>query len=262
MKNTRVAKPAAVAEPSPRGSTRPERSSALGYATWACSRLSALQRSSICARPRRFLSFCSGMASEVLASNAIVAGLDLQGNTLEVQHVAACELDDKKRAFLIQHYPEFGSVFKDVTDMKEPLILDEKSGDPVQRPEADVLVTGFSCKDISGLTTKPKSERGDNNGTSANTLRGTLGYIQACPWADRPNMVVLENAAGSVQSVFNVAMRIANFMNHKLRSLASTPCARSRTSVIIGALIQMARLAWQLWWTFSVAWVTSLIGQR
>ena len=190
---------APVARPSAHSSARPEQSSAQGYATWACARLSALQRRSICARPRRFLSFCTGMATEVLATHAIATGLQLQGSTMEVAHVAGCEVDDKKRALLIQHFAEFGNVFRDVTDMANQYILDEKTHEAVQRPEADVLVTGFSCKDISGLTTKPKSERGDNNGTSANTLRGTLRYIQACAWENRPDMVVLENVRASVE---------------------------------------------------------------
>ena len=118
---------------------------------------------------------------------------------MEVEHVAGCEVDDKKRALLIQHFAKFGNVFRDVTDMANQYILDEKTHEAVHRPEADVLVTGFSCKDISGLTTKPKSERGDNTGTSANTLRGTLRYIQACAWENRPDMVVLENVRASVE---------------------------------------------------------------
>jgi hypothetical protein len=204
-----LASPVAVAEPSAHRSPRPEQSSAQGYASWACARLSALQRRNICARPRRFLSFCTGMATEVLAADAIARGLQLQGNTMEVQHVAGCELDEKKRAFLIQHFGEYGSVFRDVTDMANQYVLDEKTHESVLRPEADVLVTGFSCKDISGLTTKPKSERGDNHGTSANTLRGTLRYIQACAWESRPDMVVLENVRASGELHCTLALRCA-----------------------------------------------------
>ena len=209
-----------VAEPSAHRSPRPEQSSAQGYAIWVCARLSALQRRNICARPRRFLSFCTGMATEVLAAYAIATGLQQQGSTMEVQHVAGCELDEKKRAFLIQHFGEYGSVFRDVADMANQYVLDEKTHEAVLRPEADVLVTGFSCKDISGLTTKPKSERGDNNGTSANTLRGTLRYIQACAWENRPDMVVLENVRASVELCCTWALRCAQTASHACLSLS------------------------------------------
>jgi site-specific DNA-cytosine methylase len=139
---------------------------------------------------------------------------------MEVQHVAGCEIDEKKRAFVIQHFEEFGNALRDVADMANQYVLGEKRHESVQRPEADVLVTGFRCKDISGLTTKPKSERGDNNGTSANTLRGTLRYIQACAWENRPDMVVLENVRASVELHCTWALRCAQTACHACLSLS------------------------------------------
>jgi site-specific DNA-cytosine methylase len=64
--------------------------------------------------------------------------------------------------------------------------------DVVPRPLSDILVMGFSCKNISGLNNKPMSERG-NSGSSAETLRGLLDYLKALPLQSRPHVLILEN---------------------------------------------------------------------
>ena len=59
------------------------------------------------------------------------------------------------------------------------------------RPHVDVLTMGFSCKDISPLTSTPKSDRGD--GSSGISLRAGLDYLHVLALDERPKLVIMEN---------------------------------------------------------------------
>ena len=177
--------------------TTPDGSSVTAYARWAAQRLSIDERQRICQAPRRIISFCTGMATEVIVGEALALALQLCGHELQLHHVAACELDERKMKFIQKHFPVYDTYVRDVGCMANERVLDDRLGEVVPRPEADTLVAGFSCKDISGLTMKPKSERG-GRGSSANTLQGILNYLESLSPAGRPKLVILENVRGSV----------------------------------------------------------------
>lgn len=178
-------------------SPMPDGSSVSAYARWAVQRLSNSECQRICQGPRRIMSFCTGMATEVIVGEATVQALQHCGHKLQLTHVVACELDQRKMKFIKKHFPVYDHYVRDVGCMSKELVLDDRLGEVVPRPKTDALVAGFSCKDISGLTTKPKSERG-GHGTSANTLQGILNYLESLPLEERPKLVILENVPGSV----------------------------------------------------------------
>lgn len=164
------------------------------FAQWAVDKLLPDERQQVCRRERTLLSFCTGMATEVMVMDALARAFATHDLRLSHRHIACCEKEPAKRQFIQTHMPVFLHYFKDVGDMSRDVIYDERSGQPVERPDnVDVLTVGFSCKDISGLTSKPKSERG-KEGSSATTLKGTLAYLDALPLESRPKMLLLENA--------------------------------------------------------------------
>lgn len=173
--------------------SRPSGSNVGAYARWAVDQVSPEDCARICAKPRGMLSFCTGMATDVIVTDALARALRAKNHELQVRHLAACELKAPKLAFIRRRFNVFEHYFKDVKDMANPTIMDEATQEVVDRPKnSDVLTVGFSCKDISGMTTKPKSERGEN-GSSAVTLRGTLAYLDALALEERPKLLVIEN---------------------------------------------------------------------
>lgn len=57
----------------------------------------------------------------------------------------------------------------------------------------DVAYFGIVCTDISGYTTKPKSERASGN--TGEALQGFFAYLKACAFHERPRCLILECVA-------------------------------------------------------------------
>ena len=171
---------------------RPRSSNVSAYMDWAVDQLSPSELARI-QEAQRVMSFCTGMATEVIVTTAAVASLRAKNRLLEVRHVASCENAKQKREFLQRRFPMFDFYFNDVAKMSDKYLMDEKTMEVVDRPTCDILTFGFSCKDISGMTPKPKSERG-KTGTSAVTLQGALDYLEVLPLEERPEVLLIENA--------------------------------------------------------------------
>ena len=152
----------------------------------------------MCQHERSIISLCSGMATEVMVAKALDFGLQICGSRLRLSlsHLAACELNDSKRKFIIKRFPNIKWFFKDVHELKQDFVKDRNTNEEVPRPYSNILVAGFSCKDVSSLTTKPKSERG-SLGSSANTLQGIKNYLEALAHHQRPQIILLENVSAS-----------------------------------------------------------------
>ncbi len=176
----------------------PANSGAFAYARWAYGKLTAEQLSNVSSRathepPLRVGSLCSGMCTESLAFKALE-----QCDPKNFSHVLAfvCENDKRKLEFLQQRYPD-AVAFDDIALFAKPPVKDAhgKPHDPIP---CDMLLGGFSCKCLSGLTTQPKSVK--SAGPTGVTLRGTFDYLRSLSWEQRPRTCIFENACRSIAS--------------------------------------------------------------
>lgn len=94
---------------------------------------------------------CSGSELYMLTLDPLAEALS--GHTgchISFRHVWACELNEKKRAWIRAHFcPEF--LFTDVVEVARGVAKDMLTGRLVPTPAVDVLISGFSCKDASRL---------------------------------------------------------------------------------------------------------------
>jgi site-specific DNA-cytosine methylase len=140
-------------------------------------------------RKIRVGTMCSGTDSPILAMRAIAAAMTAaQCGSIEVEHLFSCEFDKEKQRFLKANFPDMGLLFDDVTKLGNKQALDAISGKMKKVPgQADVIIAGFSCKDLSGMNRNRKAL--DEMGQSGQTLQGCLDYIAV----HRPRMVIFEN---------------------------------------------------------------------
>jgi len=140
-------------------------------------------------RKMRVGTMCSGTDSPILAMRAIADALHAaQCGSIDVQHIFSCENDRQKQKFLKANYPDMGILFDDVTKLGDKHAVDVISGKTVEVPaKADVIIAGFSCKDLSGMNRNRKAL--DEMGQSGATLQGCLNYVAT----HRPRVVIFEN---------------------------------------------------------------------
>merc|ERR1719183_353837 len=97
-------------------------------------------------------------------------------------------MDSGKQKFLKANFPDIGLLFEDVTTLGNKQAMDAISGKMQKVPgQADIIIAGFSCKDLSGMNRNRKAL--EEMGQSGQTLQGCLDYIATY----RPRVVIFEN---------------------------------------------------------------------
>jgi len=139
----------------------------------------------------RLGTFCSGTDSPAIAlkhlSVALGTALGSDASKLGFEHIFSCEFDQAKQGFLLKNF-DMDYLFSDVTQMGRHRAWDVKSQSVQDVPgDIDVVVAGFSCKDLSFMNSYRKTL--EEMGQSGSTLRGCLDYIER----KRPRLVLLEN---------------------------------------------------------------------
>eukprot|EP00435_Cladocopium_sp_Y103_P030803 s1198_g7.t1 len=136
----------------------------------------------------RIGTMCSGTDAPVLVARALERALKPEGSQLAFDHVFSVEFDSKKQEFLKANFPECPLLFRDCTQMGRKRALEVLSKKPQPVPgNLDILVAGFSCKDLSMMNSYRKTLQ--EMGQSGSTLRGILDYVERY----RPKLVLLEN---------------------------------------------------------------------
>jgi site-specific DNA-cytosine methylase len=137
---------------------------------------------------------CMASASALSATLELVLGLDAS-STVTFQQGFACEIDSTKRCFL-ERVQGVNTIYKDICHLGNTLCQNEVTDTVAAVQPMDILVVGFSCKDLSSLNSKMAKSSGarsvclsTGSGTSSATFRGTLA---ACA-AHRPKLVIMEN---------------------------------------------------------------------
>eukprot|EP00931_Biecheleriopsis_adriatica_P110335 TRINITY_DN8458_c0_g1_i2.p1 TRINITY_DN8458_c0_g1~~TRINITY_DN8458_c0_g1_i2.p1 ORF type:complete len:2069 (+),score=541.35 TRINITY_DN8458_c0_g1_i2:59-6265(+) len=131
---------------------------------------------------------CSGTDAPVLVARALQRALSSTASQLSFEHAFSVEFDPNKQEFLKANFPECPYLFRDCTQMGRQRAFDVLSGKPQQIPgELDLLVAGFSCKDLSMMNSFRKTLQ--EMGQSGSTLKGVLDYAERY----RPRIILLEN---------------------------------------------------------------------
>ena len=174
-------------------------------------------------KPLRMGSLCtgSGMGEVALQRLAERLGPFVSGTPVEVEVVFSCEYDEAKAQFLMScEHGHSAPCFKDITDMgaEYAAVWPRVAGDATQHhaiQDVDLLVSGWSCKDLSTMSTNAGQEMTEYimnmlqkfmddpaqlegvelEGSTLPTLIGCLKYIDV----HRPRGVLMENVQGCEQ---------------------------------------------------------------
>ena len=181
----------------------------------------------------RLGSICTGSGAGEVGVKLILDTLKCLVSTpasVELETVFGCEYDSAKAAWLWHNF-SMQPVFANAACMGFSKAMCQVSHQPVAIPDCDVLSAGFSCKDLSSLSTK-RSERfqsilteletcltaseGDiikaledpKGSSTALTLGGVLRYIER----HRPLCVILENVKdGFARTMEPVQKKLQHF---------------------------------------------------
>ena len=157
--------------------------------------------------PIKLGSLCSGLDVFVMVALCLrAAWVDLAVvlphlPDLQFVHEFSCELDDKKRE-LLRTRPGFSGsqpkhLFADVTDLACGLPVHCSIVQRLVHPERpDVMMAGWSCKDLSGLKSHMQVPFGiGGSGCSSTTFSACFTCVRL--WL--PAIVIFENVKGVVQ---------------------------------------------------------------
>ncbi|CAJ1339339.1 unnamed protein product, partial [Effrenium voratum] len=136
----------------------------------------------------RIGTMCSGTDAPVLVARALEKELRACGSEVSFQHAFSVEFDAAKQEFLKANFPDCPLLFRDCTQMGRKRAFEVLSRQPQPVPgDLDILVAGFSCKDLSFMNSYRKTLQ--EMGQSGSTLRGVLDYAERY----RPRLILLEN---------------------------------------------------------------------
>jgi len=136
----------------------------------------------------RIGTMCSGTDAPVLVARAMQRVLGDLSSGITFEHVFSAEQEPSKQEFLRANFPDCKRIFQDVCQMGRLRAYETVSRSPQPVPgDLDVLLAGFSCKDLSMMNSYRKTLA--EMGTSGSTLRGVLDYVER----HRPRIVLLEN---------------------------------------------------------------------
>jgi site-specific DNA-cytosine methylase len=137
-------------------------------------------------------SMCAGMGTEEIVLKGLSLALGPYGVHLTHKSVFKAELDPAKLEFLKSTYKNEDTLyFQDNRDLQHEAATDADGNAVSGRPQVDALFCGIVCKDISPLSTTPKTERAEE-GKSGGSLDGLLKYIRAMTLECRPKFLILE----------------------------------------------------------------------
>ncbi len=179
----------------PRYEVSPVSSGVFDYTRWCLEiGLTPAERADLASKaPITHGSFCAGMATEDIALHGVsTAMLELGGPDMQVTATFKAESDPRKLQFLRRKMGTRGTTqfFKDNSDLSDAYPRNW-AGEETPRPNSKVCTIGIVCKDISGLTTTPKSVS-DPAGKSGKAWRGMMQALRALRPENRPLLIVME----------------------------------------------------------------------
>lgn len=140
-------------------------------------------------RKLRLATMCSGTESPVLALEQVSRALRAKGLHFELDHQFSAEIVPYKQAYIERNFAP-PIIFRDIKELSVPGATHATTayGAKVAIPgDIDMLVTGFSCVDFSGLNDNKKTM--EQFGESGDTFFAMRDYARVF----RPKIIILEN---------------------------------------------------------------------
>lgn len=144
-------------------------------------------------RKLRLATMCSGTESPVLALEQVSRALRAKGLHFELDHQFSAEIVPYKQAYIERNFAP-PIIFRDIKELSVPGATHATTayGAKVAIPgDIDMLVTGFSCVDFSGLNDNKKTM--EQFGESGDTFFAMRDYARVF----RPKIIILENVQGA-----------------------------------------------------------------
>lgn len=144
-------------------------------------------------RKLRIATMCSGTESPILALNLISEALKARGHIFEFDHQFSAEIVPYKQAYIERNFSP-PIIFRDIKELSIPGATHATTayGSKAKIPgDIDILVTGFSCVDFSGLNSAKKVI--EEYGESGDTFFAMRDYARIF----RPKIIILENVQGA-----------------------------------------------------------------
>ncbi|KAF2640429.1 hypothetical protein P280DRAFT_550182 [Massarina eburnea CBS 473.64] len=139
---------------------------------------------------------CSGTESPLIALDELSKGLEQLGkSTIRVNHLFSAEIDVLKQGFIERNFQP-PKLFRDVREFipEDANTATTAYGAEEEIPrDADIVVAGFVCKDISRLNNHQKGI--DDDGESGDTFRAVYSYTKRF----RPKIVLIENVSATTK---------------------------------------------------------------
>ncbi|KFY42226.1 hypothetical protein V495_04619 [Pseudogymnoascus sp. VKM F-4514 (FW-929)] len=144
-------------------------------------------------RKLRVATMCSGTESPVLALNLVSEALKSRGHNFEIDHKFSAEIVPFKQAYIERNFSP-PIIFRDIKELSIPGAVDATTayGSKAKIPDnIDILITGFSCVDFSGLNSTKRVI--EECGESGDTFFAMRDYARIF----RPKIIILENVMGA-----------------------------------------------------------------
>ena len=141
-------------------------------------------------------SFCSGMCTESLAFEAIRRALPHSQSLPAVRFEFVCESNREKLNLLKTQHPHAIHIVNAADLVGD--VVEDCEGKVWDQPQPAWIIAGLSCKCLSNLNHTPKSVIGD--GPTGNSVRALLNYVESIPFANRPQVVTIEEVSGLLQN--------------------------------------------------------------
>ena len=138
---------------------------------------------------------CSGTGVDLLGMTACMAAAHevFEDIDMQIEHRWSCEIVDWKQDFLIASH-NVPHVFRDITQLSGSSAHDVVTDAEVIIPRVDILIAGFSCKDLSDLNNHSAEGGINGDGSTGRTFQGVVNHVER----HRPQIVLMEN-------VYNIA---------------------------------------------------------
>jgi site-specific DNA-cytosine methylase len=169
------------------------------------SRIQLLRNLPCLPKPIRIGTACSGTDVAILGIQAIARILNGMFDVeLTCVHAWSCEVDEQKQRFLMDQF-DLKCLFADLCSLSSSTAVNLKTNEQEAIPPVDVLVCGFSCKDLSTLKPMANSVGSRDTvlarvvGSSGSTLHGILGFA----FAHHPQCIIMENVPNAVRAATN-----------------------------------------------------------
>ena len=120
--------------------------------------------------------------------------------SLVIEHTFACEIDAKKREFLVElDLPRY--IFADVAELKNDEAMDLLSHAMVRIPKVEVATVGFVCKTLSGLNNTDGAKTGRKACIETGEEKTGKAFADSIAWMarHRPKVVLLENVTKTLK---------------------------------------------------------------